>query len=617
MRLFVFLLSFSSFVFSTTTQAASNQEIFEKYCVGEAESAEIPGVNYNNESVKKAAKALSGVEYNAFYFYSGPAMAYGLQKKTYAVYRDLEKNVFAWVEAGSEPSEDLKKRIEAGELELVNSKKTMFYDPRPDIKPASVTDPAHVFLLQLCGEFRDRATMIQAKIKWAQRLIKLPMEQKTAFNPKKDLWPQMKADDYRPFLAVTKNVWLAKKQVQASRISVNDEEDLFWLKDGATIEIGEETADMPVRAMTVCETKYAFAEFGSKKEVPFTSLYAKATLQREMQAYIEGYKRFRDENCSEKDVNYYYDYRGDSNLKHYTPESNGMIWHASSVAAHCSSTTTAKVDSSGKKKLTDEQCEAYFKSPFTSRWLAARAGTAAWLFYNETMEKSFRNDESPVIIFPYDDKGNYIENAPYSFGFALDATPFALTEALSPIWAAIKDAWSKADIGLMKFASFGPDATEKQKYALFNRLRNTVNRHTNWYKSGFVDGRGLKRDQAYSPFVASSYEPSESDSFTAPGYTVHGDADGRKYWLYVFRVPVKNLVTSKSIKDGVKFDLNTAWFDETSLGDTELADQEKAFDRMGTALESEYDAMLYIHNVLQDGGTEHDHDTPLVFSKKP
>ena len=94
-----------------------------------------------------------------------------------------------------------------------------------------------------------------------------------------------------------------------------------------------------------------------------------------------------------------------------------------------------------------------------------------------------------------------------------------------------------------------------------------------------------------------------------------GDADGRKYWMYVFRVPVANLVTSTTIAEGQKFDLDTAWFDETSLGDTELADREKAFDRLGTVLEGEYDSILYLHNIIHEGDVEEDHGVPLVYEK--
>ena len=42
-------------------------------------------------------------------------------------------------------------------------------------------------------------------------------------------------------------------------------------------------------------------------------------------------------------------------------------------------------------------------------------------------------------------------------------------------------------------------------------------------------------------------------------------------------------------------DLN--WFDETSLGTTGLAKREKAFDRLGIALEEELSTVLYLHNI--------------------
>lgn len=587
-----------------TEKKAKNQEIFEQYCVGTADSTEVPNVNYSNEYVLEAAKRLSQVEYNAFYFYSGPAMAYGLKRRNYDLYHDYNRSVFHWVEDINSAPKAVRTAIENGDYEKVGTgRKSMLFDPRSDAKPKEITDPAHVYLLQLCGEFRDRATMIEAKLAWVHRLIKLPAVESNKFNPKKDLWEQMTAYHYEPFIRTTAKVWdLKDKYLDATNTG--------------TIEIGPETHDTPVEAMTICETRYAFNRYvinGDTLSVGWDS----AAVIKTYEDYAKGLKEFEAKNCSEEDVSYYYDYRGDSNLKHYSPESNGMIWHASSVAGNCLNTTTAKTDAEGNKKISDKECAQYFKSPFKSRWNAARAGLGAWMLYDEKHEMSFREEETPVYIFPFDDNNVAVETnkRPYSYGFG--STPLLFVEAISKVWQTIKNAWVKPDYDYQEFAGYGPNATEEAKFFTFNRLRNAVNRHTNWYQSGFNDGKGLVRTQAYSPLVASSYEPHESDAFTAPGYTVGGDGDGRKYWMYVFRVPVKNLVTSATVKAGQKFNLDTAWLDETSLGDTELADKEKAFDRLGTVLEGEFDTMLYIHNIKHDGGgVEDDHGVPLVYNKK-
>ena len=57
---------------------------------------------------------------------------------------------------------------------------------------------------------------------------------------------------------------------------------------------------------------------------------------------------------------------------------------------------------------------------------------------------------------------------------------------------------------------------------VYKLIRNAVDRHTDWYNSGYDDEMNQQmnqrraRDQAYSPFVASSYEMSASDDFVAP-----------------------------------------------------------------------------------------------------
>ena len=50
------------------------------------------------------------------------------------------------------------------------------------------------------------------------------------------------------------------------------------------------------------------------------------------------------------------------------------------------------------------------------------------------------------------------------------------------------------------------------------------------------------------------------------------------------------------------------WFDETTFGTTGLAKSERAWDRLGTALEDEFDSILYLHNICSDGRLESAND---------
>ena len=91
--------------------------------------------------------------------------------------------------------------------------------------------------------------------------------------------------------------------------------------------------------------------------------------------------------------------------------------------------------------------------------------------------------------------------------------------------------------------------------------------------------------QAYSPFVASSYEMSESNSFVNCGITVPctPEHDDRKQWMFIFRIKKDNWYTTQRLAAGEKIDFSRMWFDETAFGTTGLADSEKAWDRLGTA----------------------------------
>ena len=104
---------------------------------------------------------------------------------------------------------------------------------------------------------------------------------------------------------------------------------------------------------------------------------------------------------------------------------------------------------------------------------------------------------------------------------------------------------------------------------------------------------------SYSPFVASSYELSKSDAFIACGYTVpcQTGSDTRKQWMFVFKIRKDHWYRTQDAHDGRPVDFAHNWFDETSFGKTGLADGENAFDHLGTALEDEYEDIMYVHNM--------------------
>ena len=498
-----------------------NYKLWSEYCIGDKDVTVRPTPNYDNDDVMAAALKLSKTS-----------------EKSFALYGDIKAH-----------------------------HKT---DLPADLASQGVAKHAHEFLGYLCGEFRDRASMVKAKVGWVNRMNYLDDTDTGAWDPAGDPWQQMKQGDYEPYLAVSSALWQARQSKLA--------------EDGkATMTVGDvENVDTPVPGTTVCVTKYMFAEY-IKKDKSFDDL---ATFE-------SGYETFRKKSCTlPDDEDYFYDFRGDSNIKPNSPESNGMIWPARTITKQCDSRKGAKPYQQVRPEssLTAEICRQYFKYPFTHRWNAARAGLASWLLVDPNQEGL--DSDSVFVVVP-----RLIGNDAYVLG---DKGPYQAFANGTPL-APFAD-WSK----YWKFGALGvPDLLGFDKGKIQKAIQLAVDRHTDWYDSEYDDKmawNGLKTDQAYSPFVASSYEMSESDNFTSPGVTVQNsdpEATSHKHWMFVFKIHKDNWFTPQTIVDSEEPlpNFDRVWFDETSFGDTGLANSEKAWDRMGTALEGELDSMLYLWNV--------------------
>lgn len=428
--------------------------------------------------------------------------------------------------------------------------------------PQGTAPEAHMFLTQLCGEFRDRSTMIEAKLNWLKNIFILEGRKETfTIDPTKNVWSQIPASAYYPYLAISRNVWKEKRNAKPRFITIGTYSDI----------------DNPVDGFTVCETKYIFSEYVGKNK-SFDS-YEK---------YIQGLQSYRNMsgNCTAADQADYYDFRGDSNFKHYSPESNGMIWYATTIAKACETPTKVKKDVTA---YTDQDCENYFKHPFYFRYNAARAGLATWLFRDDQYAQTFSSQGSMVAIYPHSSP----DLAPFSFSFqnTSDDNIFGFDAK----WLQIPGAWNSTDIGLNAFTGLGTNSSNLQ--LAYERIRDAVDRHTDWYSSGYNDKNGTVKDQAYSPFVASSYEMSSSDGFTSCGTTVQCPPDGLKRWMFVFRIKPQNWYNTARIVNNEPIDFDKMWFDETSFGRSRLADSEHAWDRLGTSMEDEMDSILYLYGV--------------------
>jgi hypothetical protein len=498
--------------------AEENWAIWKEYCVGDAEITQRPLPNYDNAEVMEAAVRLSRVERHSF-----------------ALYGDFKSHHKTEVPA-----------------ELAET----------------IREDAHDFLSYLCGEFRDRATMIAAKVRWVATMNYLDNEDTGAYDPAGDPWQQMKQDDYHPYIQLSNALWTAKR----GRL---DQEGR------RTMQVGSLTVDTPVPAQTICETKYMFAEY-VKKARTFDGL----------EAFETGYPAFRDENCAlPEDEDYFYDFRGDSNIKPNSPESNGMIWVGRSIARQCDSRKGAEPYQHVREESSfgDDICHRYFKYPFTTRWNAARAGLATWVLVDPDLGGLDSNSQFTVIPRNESDDN-------YLFG---DKGPYrALNSSGEPVQLLEGYSWRFGAMGL-------PELHNNDKERIHKLLQLAVDRHTDWYNSGYDDQmtfKNYKNNKAYSPFVASSYEMSKSDHFVTPGTTVPViDPESRKWkhFMFVFRVHKDNWYTPEKInaEDVPLPNFDRVWIDETSFGETSLANSERAWDRLGTALEDEIDSVLYLRNI--------------------
>ncbi len=520
-----------------------NKQIWNQYCEGYDDLSRAPGINWSNGQIMKAARVISKLSDYSLYYYSGPMGVYGLNKSTQV------------------PADAANAATQAG---------------------FEITPNAYKFLVQLCGEFRDRASLVDEKLRWvADTLYLLPVTEQATLKGKDvknvNIWSKVSAHSYQPYLQFSIKLFRAKEAL---------------VRSSGTAVMGKYNEQLPVPGQLVCETKYIFSSYISRKRT-FTTLAD----------YDKGYKTFAKSGCTSQDRDYYYDFRGDSNFKPYSPESNGMIWYISSLSRNCAAPNKAKAAAKEKGWITDAQCEAYYRNPFTTRYAAARAGLSAWLFRDQNLDATFGDEDSSVYIHPHYEA----TSKPFTFSFGNSADKYAFPRGFIGDWAtsvAQGALYGLSDIGYDSVVDF---ASENKNYNIeltYERLRDAVNRHTDWYDSGFDDGMGLMRDQAYSPFVASSYEMSASDAFTAPGTTVQSPSDGRKHWMFVFKIHKDNWYNTSNIIDAEPVDFDRHWFDETSLGTNHLADHERAWDRLGSPLEKEYDSIIYLHNITTSGDVE-------------
>ena len=145
------------------------KEIWDSFCNAsgtvDRESIAIPEPNYNDPQVRSAATKLVEISPFSYYFYSGPLNAYKL-----TMYGPKDPTTGKSVrQLIAPPTEGPGKfRINA-----TTAKDTPVVETKTNTDPIIGRRNAHAFLVQLCGEFRDRPSLIKAKLGWVNKLYTL------------------------------------------------------------------------------------------------------------------------------------------------------------------------------------------------------------------------------------------------------------------------------------------------------------------------------------------------------------------------------------------------------------------------------------------------------------
>lgn len=676
--------------------------IWNKYCSGPLDSSkrpvkqitrkstEIPMPNYDDDRVAEVARKLVTISPFSYYFYAGPLNAY---------------NLVSFVDDPANPGKKRRQLINAPE-ELQN---VFRGDSAAKIKVNNLgLQNTHAFLTILCGEFRDRPTLIEEKLKWVQNMNTLD-DTKQSERPflktgNASVWSRMTGESYNKYIKLTKLIFAAKEEA----IEKNQER----VKNVNTMTNNIMNEKKGVEPFSVCETKFILSRYvGKELPLPMVKKNGKKVAAGEededyydahyngsakisLSQYKNDYAKFKAKpkqgngNCSQEELTHFYDFRGDSNFKPNSPESNGMIWYSSTIGNACQrkgNEFALKANAPEHLKADPEICNKYFSEPFRYRWSAARAGLATWMMRDTKFDHIFEDSKANVTIIPtttpdqapfwyrfeipeprmpelylpwqveadgkiYSEEwgeivkvttetdpatGQVTEKKTTTEGYIKkELTGQELADAIKENADAVKEHekdmarynemmanrpskdpvrmllpefqdkmeeyWKLPDLGFNKIAGITKENKHKTGFAQ-QRIQDAVNRHTDWYASAYDDGAGKLRDQAYSPFVASSYEMSASDGFTAPGVTVNSPADGCKHWMFIFKLPMSSWYSVQKVHEGVPLDFNKHWFDETSFGTNHLADHERALDRLGTTLEGEMDSILYLNNLTTSG----------------
>lgn len=440
---------------------------------------------------------------------------------------------------------------------------------------------ARNFMRVLCGEHRDYPDMIGDKLAViGQHTHAAGPNEMTPVNDPDHLFDHLTYPAYVKLVNVMRAMHTARSQAGSL-----DGYHYGFQQFGH----GSRRVDNAVAPMTHCEMRFVFDHY----------LVAGAPSSVIPSQYEAAYATYAQNQCTNDDFAWMYNFRGHVNFQPLWLESNSFI-HNSRRARGAQISTDAY--------------DSYLR-PFATRHQKAKELLASYLFHPDAdhpaMIQASESGGGPILyVTDRDQDGdgladyrlfNQLGCGDQGVGLAVPsqncnmvgwttawntADTTGHSASWNPLW------WESPDMGFMSaFTTF------QQRMSRFNQA---LDRHTNWGPTGYymleasTPGDTSPRFYgAYSPFVAASYDVSASDFFVRRDYpSTDSFEQGRAKWLFVMRFPTAAYYDAANLAAGKPIDFDSQYFNETALSNDYY--DERALDHFGYVEGAEMHAQVYL-----------------------
>lgn len=509
-----------------------------EWCAYKDEKPFVAKVNWEHPAVKNAQAILAQTSYSM--------MTYTQWRNTYQLEDDWSKLASSYTYGDDQQKAEIDEKLKG-----VNFRN---------------------FIKVLCGEYRDYPAMIRRKLQVVtERTLVVPSGYQADLDESKALWSQITGEGYRRLRQVMSQMY----EYRWARLPGNSYANVYNYNFG---EIGHDAnrTEVSVPPFTHCEMKFVFKTYlkGSSFSIDPAS-------------YETQYAQYKKDCDPQKDLGYFYNFRGHKNFKPLWFESNAFIW-LSRVAAD---------------KLTKNGDISYYQRPFATRYAGAKAAWGSHLFYPESHHQWFRQASEqgggPHLYIEDEDRNND-GLADYrlfqdvmgqgDIGLGSQALPLSRMDEVTPTQDSVAgfDAElfrTSADWGFLTvFTTF-----EKR----MARINQAFDRHTNWGPTHLYSPSTRKIYGAYSPIVACSYMIDASHWFATSDYpSTHPAEQGKTKWMFIQKLPVADYYDEVRLANGDPLNWDRMYFNETSLSNDFY--RERALDKFGWAPKDVIDFNLYL-----------------------